>query len=66
MRIKPLVHSMVNKIFLSLHFIKSTQGQSIFGRYMVFNLTPIFNLQAKATRKSGKLTYIIIEEYPKE
>ena len=56
---------MVNKRFLSLHFIRTTPGQDVFGRYTVLNLTQIFYFQVTTTRKIGKLTYIILENFQK-
>ena len=62
MRTNPFVYSMENKIFLSLHFIKSTSCQDLFGRYIVFNLAPIFYLKVTTTRKKRQ---VVIYNYLK-
>ena len=61
MRKNSLVYSMVNKSFLSMHLIKSTSCQAVFGICTVFNITPIVYLKVTTTGKIVKFTYILIK-----
>ena len=59
MRRNPIVYIMINKSFLSLHFIKATPSQSVLGRYTVLNLTPTVYFQVTTTREKWQVDIYI-------